>query len=169
MGTTDHDTRDTTADTSRATTHGTAPSTGRADPPDTLVRHLSEEECWELLEDHELGRIGYRLVDEVHVVPVNYAVVDRTLLIRTDAGNKLLAAALESDVALEIDSVESLADARRVAWSVLVRGHARVLGEDEARRYDDLPLVPWVATPKWEVVAIVPEAVTGRRFQLVPA
>ena len=72
-------------------------------------------------------------------------------------------------MALEIDSVESLADARRVAWSVLVRGHARVLGEDEARRYDDLPLVPWVATPKWEVVAIVPEAVTGRRFQLVPA
>ncbi|CAM3836636.1 pyridoxamine 5'-phosphate oxidase family protein [Nocardioides marinus] len=169
MSTTDHDTRDTTADTSRATTPGTAPSTGRVDPPDTLVRLLSEEECWELLEDHELGRIGYRLVDEVHVVPVNYAVVDRTLLIRTDAGNKLLAAALESDVALEIDSVESLADARRVAWSVLVRGHARVLGEDEARRYDDLPLVPWVATPKWEVVAIVPEAVTGRRFQLVPA
>ena len=169
MSTTDHDTRDTTADTSRATTPGTAPSTGRVDPPDTLVRLLSEEECWELLEDHELGRIGYRLVDEVHVVPVNYAVVDRTLLIRTDAGNKLLAAALESDMALEIDSVESLADARRVAWSVLVRGHARVLGEDEARRYDDLPLVPWVATPKWEVVAIVPEAVTGRRFQLVPA
>ena len=167
MSPTDHDTtRDATRDTTGDTT---GPGTGRAEAPDTLVRHLSEEECWELLEDHELGRIGYRLVDEVHVVPVNYAVVDRTLLIRTDAGNKLLAAALESDVALEIDSVESLADARRVAWSVLVRGHARVLGEDEARRYDDLPLVPWVATPKWEVVAIVPDAVTGRRFQLVPA
>lgn len=155
------------------TEHESAPRTGpdrsSTDPPDALVRHLSAEECWELLEDHEVGRIGYRLVDEVHVVPVNYAVVDRTLLIRTDAGNKLLAAALESDVALEIDSVESLADGRRVAWSVLVRGHARVLDEDEAHRYDDLPLVPWVATPKWEVVAIVPEAVTGRRFQLVPA
>ena len=165
MSTIDHD---TTRDTSHDTTAGGAGDPG-LEGADTLVRHLSAEECWELLEDHELGRIGYRLVDEVHVVPVNYAVVDRTLLIRTDAGNKLLAAALESDVALEIDSVESLADGRRVAWSVLVRGHARVLGEDEAHRYDDLPLVPWVATPKWEVVAIVPDAVTGRRFQLVPA
>ena len=75
----------------------TTPST------DEPVQRLDAEECWELLEGEELGRLAYRLVDEVHIVPINYVVDGRSLLFRTASGNKLLAAALHSDVALEID------------------------------------------------------------------
>src|SRR3954447_16838375 len=59
---------------------------------DEPVQRLDAEECWELLEGEELGRLAYRLVDEVHIVPINYVVDGRSLLFRTSSGNKLLAA-----------------------------------------------------------------------------
>ena len=122
---------------------------------------LSVEDCWTLLRDEEFGRLAYRLVDEVHVVPINYAVDDRSLLFRTASGGKLLAAALESDVALEIDWHDD-----RAAWSVVARGHLSRLPEDQAHRIDDLPRRSWVPTLKYDVVELVPTAVTGRRFRL---
>jgi uncharacterized protein len=127
------------------------------------VQELTYEQAWELLESHEFGRLAYRLVDEVHLVPVNYVADGRSIMFRTAAGNKLLAAALESDVAFEIDWHDE-----RSAWSVLARGHLRRLGDDEQARADGLPLRPWVTTPKLDVIELVPEVVTGRRFRLRP-
>lgn len=125
------------------------------------VSELSTEQCWELLEQEELGRLAYRLVDEVHVVPINFTTRGRTLLFRTAEGNKLLAAALHSDVAFEIDWHDD-----RAAWSVLARGRLERVEGRAARLMDDLPLRPWVPTPKYEVVELTPEAVTGRFFRL---
>jgi uncharacterized protein len=140
------------------TAHEAVMAVGSAEDP---VVKLSGEDCWGLLESEEFGRLAYRLVDEVHVVPINYLVDDRTLLFRTASGNKLLAAALHSDVALEIDWHDDL-----VAWSVVARGRLRRLGEAEAHRVDSLPRRSWLATDKYDVVELVPEAVTGRRFWL---
>jgi len=125
------------------------------------VVELSLDECWELLEGEEFGRLAYRLVDEVHIVPINYVVDGQTILFRTASGNKLLAAALHSDVALEVDWHDDLA-----AWSVVARGHLRQLEEDEEHRVEDLPLHPWVPTLKYDVVELSPEVVTGRYFRL---
>ena len=128
---------------------------------DDPVTELTAEECWDLLEGEEFGRLAYRLVDEVHVVPINYVVDGRTLLFRTASGNKLLAAALHSDVAFEIDWHDD-----RAAWSVVARGTLRRLGEDEQHRLDQLPLQSWVSTRKYDVVEVDPDVVTGRRFVL---
>jgi nitroimidazol reductase NimA-like FMN-containing flavoprotein (pyridoxamine 5'-phosphate oxidase superfamily) len=125
------------------------------------VVELTTEECWDLLDGEEFGRLAYRLVDEVHLVPINYATDGRTLLFRTGSGNKLLAAALHSDVAFEIDWHDDVA-----AWSVVARGRLRRLPEDEAHRVESLPLHPWVPTLKFDVIELVPEVVTGRRFRL---
>ncbi|GEP38997.1 hypothetical protein NPS01_26600 [Nocardioides psychrotolerans] len=125
------------------------------------VRELGPEECWALLRGDELGRLAYHLVDEVHVVPINYVVDDGELLFRTVAGNKLLAAALGSEVAFEIDWHD-----HDHAWSVLARGRLRVLDEVEEHRLDGLPLRPWVATYKYDVVGLRPTVVTGRAFEL---
>ena len=126
-----------------------------------LVTEFSVEECWELLESEEFGRLAYRLADEVHIVPINYLVDERSLLFRTAPGNKLLAAALQSDVALEIDWHDDMA-----AWSVVARGHLRQLDEAQAHRVDELARRSWLATDKYEVVELEPEALTGRRFRL---
>ena len=132
------------------------PTTGE-DP----VTILGVEECWELLEDEQFGRLAYRLVYELHVVPINYLTDHGALLFRTAAGNKLLAAALHSEVALEIDWHDE-----HTAWSVLARGHLRQLEEDEEHRLDSLPLHPWTSTLKYDVLELVPETVTGRYFRL---
>src|SRR3954453_22239878 len=98
-------------------------------PADRPVVELDAEECWSLLAGEQLGRLAYRLVDEIHVVPVNYGVNDGSLVVRTGAGNKLLAAELKSEVGFEIDGFA----ADDVAWSVLVRGRLRHLDERRAR------------------------------------
>ena len=128
---------------------------------ETPVATISVEECWELLEGQEFGRLAYRLVDEVHIVPINYLVDGRALLFRTASGNKLLAAALQSDVAFEIDWHDDVS-----AWSVVARGHLRKLEEDEQHRINGLPFQSWVPTSKYDVVELVPEVVTGRAFRL---
>jgi uncharacterized protein len=122
---------------------------------------LSWAECWTLLRADEFGRLAFRMVDEVHLVPVNYAVDDETILFRTGAGNKLLGVTMHPDVVFEIDAYDD-----GHAHSVIVRGMARRLEEDEAHRAEEVPLRPWVSTPKYEVVEIRPTQVTGRRFRL---
>jgi nitroimidazol reductase NimA-like FMN-containing flavoprotein (pyridoxamine 5'-phosphate oxidase superfamily) len=128
---------------------------------DEPVAELSTEECWELLDLEEFGRLAYRLVDEVHLVPINYVVDSGALLFRTASGNKLLAAALHSDVAFEVDWHDDDS-----AWSVVVRGRLRRLPEDEVHRVEGRLLEPWVPALRYDVVEILPESVTGRRFHL---
>ncbi len=125
------------------------------------VSVLDTAECWELLRGHELGRLAFHLGDEVHLTPINYAVDGEALLFRTAPGSKLLGVVMDADVAFEIDEVED-----DVATSVVVRGRARRLEEDEQHRAESVALRPWVPTAKYEVVEIVPGSVSGRRFAL---
>lgn len=126
------------------------------------VIELTTQECWQLLHEQELGRLAFHLVDEVHLVPVNHAVDgDRRLVIRTSEGSKLLGLTMDADVAFEVDEVTE-----DEARSVVVRGRARRLRGPEADAVDQLPLRPWVDTPKHVVVAIEVDEITGRRFRL---
>jgi nitroimidazol reductase NimA-like FMN-containing flavoprotein (pyridoxamine 5'-phosphate oxidase superfamily) len=129
---------------------------------ENAVTELSIESCWEMLRAEEFGRLAFRVVDEVHIAPINYVVVDESLFFATAEGTKLLAVAMDSPVAFEIDRIG--ADSAR---SVVVRGRSRLLAEDEAHRLEDLPLRTWTPTLKYDVVEIVPEVVTGREFELV--
>lgn len=125
-----------------------------ADQTDTMT----VEECWALLEEESFGRLAYRLVDEVHIVPLDYAASAHGIHVRTQSGNKLLAAALSSDVALEIDW-----RGEHEAWSVVVRGRLRRLESSE--HPISVPVArPWVVDAATEVVELIPDAVDGRRF-----
>ena len=128
-----------------------------------VVTELPLEECWELLRAQALGRLAFHLADQVHITPINYVVDRDTLLFRTAEGSKLLGVVMNEDVAFEIDGENG-----EVAWSVVVRGTARLLDEAAAHRADDLPLRPWVSTYKYNVVEITPTAISGRRFELDP-
>jgi hypothetical protein len=52
------------------------------------------------------------------------------------------------------------------ATSVIARGRARVLDEVEEHRAENVPLRPWVATPKYNVVEVEITEISGRRFEL---
>ncbi len=128
---------------------------------DEVVTQLSPDECWEMLREEEFARLAVRMVDEVHITPINYAVDHDTLLFRSAGGDKLLAVAMGSEVALEIDRYDE-----DHARSVVVRGSARILDEHEEHRAENLPLRPWVGRLKYNVVEITPRVVTGRAFRL---
>ena len=133
---------------------------------DVSTHVMTDEECWEFLSRREFGRLAFHLAEEVHIVPVNYAVdtagEGRTLLFRTAPGSKLLGVVMNADVAFETDEYDA-----QHASSVIIRGRTRVLGEDEAHRADNVPLRPWVEPDaKYEVVEVAPTAISGRRFDL---
>lgn len=134
---------------------------------DDPITHMTTEQCWAFLREHELGRMAYHLADEVHIAPINYAVDHdpvsgrHCLLFRTAEGSKLLGVAMNADVAFEVDHVEG-----EHATSVVLRGRGRRLEEDEEHRAENVPLHPWVDTPKWNVVEIVATEISGRQFEL---
>jgi len=134
---------------------------------DEPVRHLSAADCWAFLREHELGRMAYHLLDEVHIAPINYAIDHdpvtgrHSLLFRTAEGSKLLGVVMNADVAFEVGQVDG-----EHATSVVLRGRGRRLEEDEEHRAENVPLHPWVDTPKWNVVEIEVTEISGRAFDL---
>jgi uncharacterized protein len=126
-----------------------------------IIDELTPEECWAELAAGELGRLAYRLGDEVNIAPINYAVDGETLLFTTAEGSKLLGVVMNPEVVFEIDEYDD-----EFAKSVIVRGRARLLGEHEAHRVENVALRPWLDTLKYNVVEIAPTHITGRRFKL---
>jgi nitroimidazol reductase NimA-like FMN-containing flavoprotein (pyridoxamine 5'-phosphate oxidase superfamily) len=68
---------------------------------------------------------------------------------------------MNPDVAFEVDEI-----VEEQATSIVLRGRARRLEEDEEHRAENLPLRPWVATAKWNVVEVDVTEISGRRFEL---
>ncbi|POH63137.1 MULTISPECIES: pyridoxamine 5'-phosphate oxidase family protein [Cryobacterium] len=128
------------------------------------VRILSEDECWELLLSSSFGRLAAAVADDIEIFPLNFVVADKRLLFRTAEGTKLLALTVNNKVALETDAI-----GRGDAWSVVVKGLARVLDtQAEIEAANALPLRPLVPTLKYIWVEITPTELSGRRFALEP-
>lgn len=121
---------------------------------------LDEEQIWKLLEHTAHGRLVITPGGRVEIFPLNFAVQDRTLVMRTGPGNKLAGMAVDENVVVEADGI--LDDQ---AWSVVLRGRAELLeSEAERARAEELELKPWVPTPKDFFVRITPDEVSGRHF-----
>ena len=127
-----------------------------------MLELLAPRECWELLAGQPLGRLGFLLEDEPCILPVNYAVFDRTVVFRTAGGSKLAAVATYPSVAFEVDGVDA---ARRAGWSVLLVGLAREVRDSTTiRALEALSLEPWPVGQKLHWVRLTPHRVTGRRL-----
>ncbi|WP_445155141.1 pyridoxamine 5'-phosphate oxidase family protein [Arthrobacter sp. Hor0625] len=125
------------------------------------ILRLAEDESWKLIEGTQHGRLVVTVAGEPDIFPVNYAVKDRKLYLRTAPGNKLAELTINASVLFETDGI--LSDE---AWSVVVRGTARVLEESaDIAAAEALGLKPWVPTLKDFYVEIAPTSVSGRHFQ----
>ncbi len=126
------------------------------------VTAIPQDTCWQMLHEEEFGRLAFHMADEVHLVPINYAVDERRRIVfRTAEGSKLLGLTMNADVAFEIDEF-----GEEEAVSVVVRGRARQLEGQEQDEVEQLPLRPWVNTAKYNTIAIEVDEVTGRHFEL---
>jgi nitroimidazol reductase NimA-like FMN-containing flavoprotein (pyridoxamine 5'-phosphate oxidase superfamily) len=136
---------------------------GRRPGPVGQLEPLSRAECRRLLAPGGLGRIAIATASGLMVLPVNYALVAGTIVVRTGAGS-LIAAHGDDPVSFETDHLD---ETLRRGWSVLVRGQAhRVLQPAELRNLREAcDLRPWPAGEHDLYVRIVPIRITGRRLQ----
>lgn len=128
--------------------------------PQGPVTELSDQHCWALLAELNIGRLGVSVNDQPDIFPVNYFVDGASIIFRTAEGTKKSGLLRNRSVVFE-------ADARTDdgAWSVTVKGSAAVV-EDESviprAAQDALP--EWIPTQEFVYVRIAPTEVHGRRF-----
>lgn len=113
------------------------------------------------------GMIGHLAVSTGHapvIRPVNFAYHDESIILRVGPG-LMAEAAADALVSFEIDCLDS---ATNMAWSVLVRGLATLLGEEERREVSHVALTPLVPSPGDTVLSVRLDVVSGRRFPMEP-
>ncbi|WP_052460059.1 pyridoxamine 5'-phosphate oxidase family protein [Tessaracoccus massiliensis] len=87
----------------------------------TYFNTLDAGECWALLGETEVGRIAWQGGDGIVVVPVNYRVIDRSIVFHTADGSGLSKLADGRQVSFQADEIDRES---AIGWSVLVRGTA---------------------------------------------
>ncbi|MED7955075.1 pyridoxamine 5'-phosphate oxidase family protein [Streptomyces sp. BE303] len=125
-----------------------------------VLTDLSVPECWGRLAPGGVGRVAFTTAEGPVVLPVNYRVLDGSLLFRTSARG-VLATVLGARIAFEVDRID---DASRTGWSVLAMGRATAFDEPEAIEHlvrRDGP-DPWAGGPRDVWVRLRPASVTGR-------
>jgi transcriptional regulator with XRE-family HTH domain len=140
----------------------TPPGHGR--PPGTpVMTRLLPAECRRLIAPGGVGRIAFGTTTGPAVLPVNFAVLAGTIVIRTAEGTAIEGHADEL-VALEVDHLD---EALRQGWSVLVRGQGhRVRHPAELRRLREGAVIwPWPGGDREAYVRILPSQITGRRIE----
>jgi nitroimidazol reductase NimA-like FMN-containing flavoprotein (pyridoxamine 5'-phosphate oxidase superfamily) len=130
------------------------------------MEHLSRHECWELLEQTPIGRIGVLVDSAPEIYPVNFVVDDRTVVFRTEQGQKLRGLDRSPSVCFEVDGYN---EEKSSGWSVLIKGRAQeVVSVVEERHLHDLDLRYWGVGPKPIWIRVEPAEVTGRRISRPP-
>jgi nitroimidazol reductase NimA-like FMN-containing flavoprotein (pyridoxamine 5'-phosphate oxidase superfamily) len=128
-----------------------------------VITRLMPVECRRLIAAGGIGRIAFGTTSGPAVLPVNFAVVAGTIVIRTGEGT-LIDGHGEDLVAFQVDRID---EALCQGWSVLVRGQAhRVAHPAELHRVQqEAALRPWVGDDREVYVRIIPDQITGRRIE----
>lgn len=145
-----------------------AGSTGDMTTADESARAATEEmpahEALALLRQAPVGRLAVVVKGKPDIFPVNHLVRHGNILFRTAPGTKMHAAH-GHPVAFEVDGYDVSSGE---AWSVVVHGVGRLVSEtDEAIEALQLPLFPWHGGAKPEIIKVIPDEITGRRFAVV--
>jgi len=131
-------------------------------PDGPALEELSSAECLRLLATVPIGRISYTRQALPAVEPVNFAVHDGAIVIRTDGGGKLAAAIRRAVVAFQADDLDPVL---RSGWSVTVVGRCEeVTDAADIAGLDKLSLESWAPGTRNRFIRIVPGIVSGRRL-----
>jgi uncharacterized protein len=121
-------------------------------------------QCLTLLRSRPIGRLAYLDAGAPVVVPVNHLVDGSTVVLRTTRGGKLDAAIVGHPVAFQLDDHDPV---RGTGWSVLVRGRADVVDDEQAIERYAAELDSWLLADGEEAawIRIVADEVSGRRLR----
>lgn len=135
----------------------------RAAAGERTMRTLSPAECFDLLEPGGVGRVGFTSADGIMMLPVNFAVLGKTIIFRT-APDTLLAVYANAPVSFEADRLD---EELREGWSVLVHGHSHTITTERQVQHlqEATHLEPWADGARDVYVRIVPAWISGRRIE----
>ena len=132
------------------------PGPGRAGPYPVL-ESLTADQCREHLAAGGIGRIVLSTGSGPVAFPVNFVFTDGAVVLRT---SDAMTAKVSGVVAFEVDHID---EAMSGGWSVLVRGHARLIEDpDERAVAAHLNVEPWAGGARLNVISIEPFEITGR-------
>lgn len=131
------------------------------------LRELSDAECRAALDLTTVGRVGLCAPDGPHIFPVNFMVLDESIILRTTAFSFLATHARGVTIAFEVDHVD---EDRKEGWSVQARGRAVPVDDPvelEWIRQCAQP-VPWVWGSRNLYLRMAWKTLTGRGIGSVP-
>src|SRR6201984_3786429 len=121
----------------------------------SALQRLSRDECLTLMASVPVGRIIYTRRALPAVELVNFALDQGDIVIRTDRGGKLAAAARGAVVAVEADHLDI---ANRTGWSVTAIGRAReVTDPGEIARLREVDLSSWAPGEREHFIRMSPQ------------
>ncbi|GGQ14165.1 helix-turn-helix domain-containing protein [Streptosporangium pseudovulgare] len=142
---------------------------GRGRPgPHPVLEKLEPAECLRLITPGGVGRVAFSGADGPTILPVNYVVHDGAVIFRTASGGPLDdtlrtgVRGVEFKVAFEIDRLD---EAGREGWSVLVRGGAHHVSDEERAAVAEVDVRPWAGGERELFIRIVPTEISGRRIR----
>ncbi|MDT0443922.1 helix-turn-helix domain-containing protein [Streptomyces johnsoniae] len=143
------------------------PAGQHAAPHGRLIE-LDTDACYQLVAEHNVGRIALDTASGPAIVPVTYSLVDGAIVFRVKANGSGVSCVREAaETAFEVDHLDEL---RGVGWSVLVVGRPRQITDpaEVAALAGRTGVRPGEeerdASELW--VRLHPERVTGRRVHL---
>ena len=124
---------------------------------------FSREECARLLRAGVAGRVAVGTPTGPHIVPVNYAIDEESILIRTTAYSLLGTYGRGAQLCFEVDQFDY--ELKR-GWSVVVRGRGTFVDDQEelaeiARSWEPRP---WATGQRNLLVRIPWTEMTGRQL-----
>jgi nitroimidazol reductase NimA-like FMN-containing flavoprotein (pyridoxamine 5'-phosphate oxidase superfamily) len=125
-----------------------------ADEKRGRVIELTQDDCWELIGSRPVGRVAWSGPEGISVIPVNFRVDEREIVLRTTPYSTLARECADREVAFEVDDLDV---DHHAGWSVLLRGQCR----REERTSSGL--TPWASGRRVLGLRIEVRSVTGRR------
>jgi uncharacterized protein len=94
----------------------------------TESRDLSVSECEALLRAGVTGRVALVTPNGPHIFPVNYAVIDGAVVLRTSPYSVLGTYGRDATLAFEVDQLDY---SRQRGWSVVARGRSEAVHDPQ--------------------------------------
>ncbi|GLW64062.1 hypothetical protein Arub01_23060 [Actinomadura rubrobrunea] len=132
---------------------------------EAVLEELDREECLRLVAPGGVGRVAFNDGEGPAVIPVNYVMDDGAVLFRTAIAGRLntvLRTALRGAqvrIAFEVDRID---EERHEGWSVMLRGGARQLSDEECATVARVR--PWPGGERGAHIRMVPTEISGRRI-----
>ena len=127
----------------------------------TDLEELDESECWDLLAQGTVGRLGLHFGAIPRIVPMNFTVFDKRIVVCTAIGAAVTDALRDAVVAFQVDDFHLN---NQEVWSVVAVGpSARVTDIRTLQAVDGLPTDPATRDRHW-VTQIEPQLISGQRF-----